>query len=102
MVQVNNPSGYDYDLNYTTNTLDKVEGVIINENNDKYTYRIPRPSTWGTGDGERDAIEYGIQAILNVADDNLQCGTINEEFTKADVTITLKDEEDDNCSIVEP
>ena len=102
MVQVNNPSGYDYDLNYTTNTLDKVEGVIINENNDKYTFRIPRPSTWGTGDGERDAIEYGIQAILNVADDNLQCGTINEEFTKADVTITLKDEEDDNCSIVEP
>lgn len=102
MVQVNNPSGYDYDLNYTTNTLDKVEGVIISENNDKYTYRIPRPSTWGTGDGERDAIEYGIQAILNVADDNLQCGTINEEFTKADVTITLKDEEDDDCSIVEP
>ena len=102
MVQVNNPSGYDYDLNYTTNTLDKVEGVIINENNDKYTYRIPRPSTWGTGDGERAAIEYGIQAILNVADDNLQCGTINEELTKADVTITLKDEEDDDCSIVEP
>ncbi len=102
MVQVNNPSGYDYDLNYTTNTLDKVEGVIISENNNKYTYRIPRPSTWGTGDGERDAIEYGIQAILNVADDNLQCGTINEELTKADVTITLKDEEDDNCSIVEP
>ena len=102
MVQVNNPSGYDYDLNYTTNTLDKVEGVIISENNDKYTYRIPRPSTWGTGDGERAAIEYGIQAILNVADDNLQCGTINEELTKADVTITLKDEEDDDCSIVEP
>ena len=102
MVEVNNPSGYDYDLEYTTNTLDKVEGVIINENNDKYTYRIPRPSTWGTGDGERDAIEYGIQAILNVSDDNLQCGTINEEFTKADVTITLKDEEDDDCSIVEP
>ena len=102
MVQVNNPSGYDYDLNYTTNTLDKVEGVIISENNDKYTYRIPRPSTWGTGDGERAAIEYGIQAILNVSDDNLQCGTINEELTKADVTITLKDEEDDDCSIVEP
>lgn len=102
MVQVNNPSGYDYDLNYTLNTLDKVEGVIISENKDKYTYRIPRPSTWGTGDGERDAIEYGIQAILNVADDNLQCGNINEELTKADVTITLKDEEDDNCSIVEP
>lgn len=102
MVKVNNPSGYDYDLNYTTNTLDKVEGVIISENNDKYTYRIPRPSTWGTGDGERAAIEYGIQAILNVSDDNLQCGTINEELTKADVTITLKDEEDDDCSIVEP
>ena len=95
MVQVNNPSGYDYDLKYT-NDLDKVEGVIIQESNDKYTYRIPRP--WESGDGTREAIEYGIEATLNVAEEGNQCGSeIGEELTKATATITLKDEENDGC-----
>ena len=99
MVQVNNPSGYDYDLKYT-NDLDKVEGVIIQESNDKYTYRIPRP--WESGDGTREAIEYGIEATLNVAEEGNQCGSeIGEELTKATATITLKDEENDGCSITE-
>lgn len=102
MVEVNNPSGYDYDLEYTTNTLDKVEGVIINENNDKYTYRIPRPSDWGVGDGARDAIQYGIKATLKVGDSDVQCGSSVGDTTTDTATITLKDEEDDNCSIVEP
>ena len=99
MVQVNNPSGYDYDFEYTTNSLDQVEGVIIQESNDKYTYRIPRPSAWGTGDGTRAAIEYGIEATLNVAEEGNQCGSeIGEKLTKATATITLKDEENDNCA----
>ena len=97
MVQVNNPSGYDYDLKYT-NDLDKVEGVIIQESNDKYTYRIPRP--WESGDGTREAIEYGIEATLNVAEEGNQCGSeIGEELTKATATITLKDEENDGCEL---
>ena len=96
MVQVNNPSGYDYDLKYT-NDLDKVEGVIIQESNDKYTYRIPRP--WESGDGTREAIEYGIEATLNVAEEGNQCGSeIGEKLTKATATITLKDEENDYCT----
>ena len=99
MVKVNNPSGYDYDFKYTTNNLDQVEGVIIQESNDKYTYRIPRPSAWGTGDGTRAAIEYGIEATLNVAEEGNQCGSeIGEKLTKATATITLKDEENDNCT----
>ena len=96
MVQVNNPSGYEYNLEYT-NDLDKVEGVIIQESNDKYTYRIPRP--WEPGDGAREAIEYGIEATLNVAEEGNQCGSeIGEKLTKATATITLKDEYNDNCT----
>ena len=96
MVKVNNPSGYDYDFKYTTNNLDQVEGVIIQESNDKYTYRIPRP--WESGDGTREAIEYGIEATLNVAEEGNQCGSeIGKKLTKATTTITLKDEENDNC-----
>ena len=98
MVKVNNPSGYDYDFKYTTNNLDQVEGVIIQESNDKYTYRIPRPSTWGTGDGTRAAIEYGIEATLLVGDEGSQCASDDNELTKATTTITLKDEENDNCT----
>ena len=98
MVQVKNPSGYEYNLEYT-NDLDKVEGVIIQENKDKYTYRIPRPSAWGTGDGDRDAIEYGIEASLKVGEDSSQCGSdLGEKLTKSTATITLTDEEDDNCT----
>ena len=100
MVQVNNPSGYDYDFEYTTNSLDQVEGVIILESNDKYTYRIPRPENWGYGDDIRTGVEYGIQATLKVDDAGSQCGSdIDDSLTKATATITLVDEENDNCNI---
>ena len=100
MVQVNNPSGYDYDLEYTTNTLDKVSGVIINENNDKYTYRIPRPEAWKPGDeekdGERTDIQYGIKATLKVGEGVAQCGN-SSQAPSATTTITLQDEANENC-----
>ncbi len=100
MVQVNNPSGYDYDLEYTTNTLDKVSGVIINENNDKYTYRIPRPEAWKPGDeekdGERTDIQYGIKATLKVGEGVAQCGN-SSQAPSATTTITLQDEDNENC-----
>ena len=100
IVQVNNPSGYDYDLEYTTNTLDKVSGVIINENNDKYTYRIPRPEAWKPGDeekdGERTDIQYGIKATLKVGEGVAQCGN-SKEAPSASTTITLQDEGNENC-----
>ena len=99
MVQVNNPSGYEYDYEYTTGELNKVSGVIIKESNDKYTYRIPRPADWGYGNGERADVEYGIKATLKVAEGEAQCGNSTEAPT-ATATIKLKDEEDDaNCEI---
>ena len=101
MVQVNNPSGYDYDLEYTTNTLDKVSGVIINENNDKYTYRIPRPEAWKPGDeekdGERTDIQYGIKATLKVGEGVAQCGN-SSQAPSATTTITLQDEANEDCT----
>ena len=100
IVQVNNPSGYDYDLEYTTNTLDKVSGVIINENNDKYTYRIPRPEAWKPGDeekdGERTDIQYGIKATLKVGEGMAQCGN-SSQAPSATTTITLQDEANEDC-----
>jgi hypothetical protein len=99
MVQVNNPSGYEYELEYTTGELNKVDGVIIQESNDKYTYRIPRPADWGYGNGERDDEEYVIKATLKVAEGEAKCGNSTEVPT-ATATIRLTDEEDDaNCEI---
>ena len=87
--------GYAYDLTYP-NSLDNVENVIIEQVGDTYTYSIPRPSTWGTGNANsgRTSIDYHINAKLKVDGEATQCNNMSEAST----TITLKDEDNENCT----
>ncbi|MBR2368909.1 MAG: starch-binding protein [Paludibacteraceae bacterium] len=86
--------GYVYELSYTDNDLAGVAGVIIKQNGDSYTYYIPRPDSWGTGDSNpvRTAVEYGIKAQLKVDGEASQC-----DLNYATATIQLKDEDNENC-----
>ena len=93
------PEGYDYKLEYIgENDLSSVANAIIEQEGDNITYRIPRPTEWGTGDaaeGERSNVVYNIKAILNVQEGTNVCGTQSAPTSIA--TITLEDEGNDNC-----
>ena len=92
------PAGYDYKLEYTDNDLGSVANTIIKEEGDKITYRIPRPSAWGTGDAEEGAradIEYGIKATLSVQEGTTVCGS--QAAPSSTGKIILQDEDNDNC-----
>jgi hypothetical protein len=93
-ITINKSEGYDYTLE---NDLEAVSGVVVQKNGQSITYRIPRPSDWGTGDGNdsRDDITYTITATLNVADGTMVCGTTTAPSSTA--TIILQDEKDENC-----
>ena len=97
------PAGYDYKLEYTDNDLGSVANTIIKEEGDKITYRIPRPSAWGTGDAEEGAradIEYGIKATLSVQEGTTVCGS--QAAPSSTGKIILQDEDNDNCKLLEP
>ncbi len=100
VVQVQNESGYEYTLTYTDGSLDQVKDLIIERSGDTYKYHIPRPAAWGTGneavEGEREDINYGIKATLQIGDANNQCGT-SGELPSATATIILQDEDNDDC-----
>ena len=92
------PAGYDYKLEYTDNDLGSVANTIIEEEGDKITYRIPRPSAWGAGDAEEGAradIEYGIKATLSVQEGTTVCGS--QAAPSSTGKIILQDEDNDNC-----
>ena len=93
------PEGYDYVLEYTDNNLGGVTNIIIEENGNEMTYRIPRPASWSTGDeateGERADIEYGIKATLNVASGTIVCGS--QAAPTSTAKIILQDEPNENC-----
>ena len=93
-ITINKSDGYDYTLE---NDLDGVSGVVVQENGNSITYRIPRPSDWGYGDGNdsREDITYTIKATLNVASGTMVCGSTAAPNSTA--TIILQDEEDENC-----
>ena len=93
-ITVNPQEGYVYELSYTGNNLAGVDGVIIKQNGDSYTYYIPRPDSWGTGDSNpvRTAVEYGIKAQLKVDGEASEC-----ELNDATVIIQLKDEDNEDC-----
>ena len=78
VIQVISESGYDYKLEYTDNSLDKVTDVIIEKNADTYKYHIPRPAKWGEGneavEDERADIVYGLKATLLVGEGVAICG----------------------------
>ena len=93
------PEGYHYVLEYTDNNLGGVTNIIIEENGNEMTYRIPRPASWSTGDedteGERADIEYGIKATLNVASGTIVCGS--QAAPTSTAKIILQDEPNENC-----
>ena len=93
------PEGYHYVLEYTDNNLGGVPNVIIEENGNEMTYRIPRPASWSTGDedteGERADIEYGIKATLNVASGTIVCGS--QAAPTSTAKIILQDEPNEDC-----
>lgn len=99
-IQVNNESGYDYTFTYTDGALNSVQGVIIEQKGNTYTYRIPRPEAWGVGnetvEGERENIVYGVKATLNITDNTMVCGN-QAEAPSAQATITLQDEPNEDC-----
>ncbi|MEE0989950.1 MAG: starch-binding protein [Paludibacteraceae bacterium] len=92
-ITVKPDAGYTYELTYTDGNLAAVDGVIIKQNGDSYTYYIPRP--WSTGDSDpvRTPINYGIKAQLKVDGEASEC-----KLKDATATIQLKDEDNENCS----
>ena len=92
-ITVNPQEGYVYELSYTDNNLAGVDGVIIKQNGDSYTYYIPRPWETGDSDSDRTPINYVIKAQLKVDGEATQCNNMSE----ANTTITLKDEENEDC-----
>ena len=93
------PEGYDYTLEYTgENKLGDIANAIIEKEDNKITYRIPRPDAWETGnaeEGTRADFVYGIKATLNVAEGNMECGS--QAAPSSIASITLQDEENDEC-----
>jgi hypothetical protein len=98
-ITVKPDAGYIYELTYTDNNLAGVNGVRIKQNGDSYTYYIPRPDSWGTGDSDSDPdpdrapINYVIQAQLKVDGEESTC-----KLNAATATIQLKDEDNEDCS----
>ena len=93
-ITVKPDAGYIYELTYTDGNLAAVDGVRIKQNGDSYTYYIPRPDAWTTGDSNpvRTPINYGIKAQLKVDGESSQC-----DLNAATATIQLKDEDNEDC-----
>ena len=97
-ITVKPDAGYIYELTYTDNNLAGVNGVRIKQNGDSYTYYIPRPDSWGTGDSDSDPdpnrtpINYVIQAQLKVDGEESTC-----KLNAATATIQLNDEDNEDC-----
>ena len=93
-ITVTADEGYVYEVTYTGNNLQDVEGVIIKQNGDSYTYYIPRPDSWGTGNATsaRETVNYGIEAQLKVDGEESTC-----KLKAATAIIQLKDEDNENC-----
>ena len=86
-VKVTSPEAY---------TLTGTENfVLISKSGDTYTYKIPRPSTWGKGgNGSASTQEtYPVTATMSVSVDD-GCGNLSSSDTK---NITLKDVTE-NCN----
>ena len=93
-ITVKPDAGYIYKLSYTDGNLAAVDGVRIKQNGDSYTYYIPRPDSWGTGDATsaRETVNYGIEAQLKVDGEESTC-----KLKAATAIIQLKDEDNENC-----
>lgn len=93
-ITVKPDAGYIYELSYTDGNLAAVDGVRIKQNGDSYTYYIPRPDSWGTGNATsaRETVNYGIEAQLKVDGEESTC-----KLKAATAIIQLKDEENEDC-----
>ena len=93
-ITVTADEGYVYEVTYTGNNLQDVEGVIIKQKGDTYTYYIPRPTGWGEGNAVpvRTPVSYDIKAQLKVDGEANQC-----DLSFDTATITVKDEENEDC-----
>ena len=93
-ITVKPDAGYIYKLSYTDGNLAAVDGVRIKQNGDSYTYYIPRPDSWGTGNATsaRETVNYGIEAQLKVDGEESTC-----KLKAATAIIQLKDEDNENC-----
>ena len=93
-ITVTADEGYVYEVTYTGNNLQDVEGVIIKQKGDTYTYYIPRPTGWGEGNAVsvRTPVSYDIKAQLKVDGEANQC-----DLSFDTATITVKDEENEVC-----
>ena len=93
-ITVTADEGYVYEVTYTGNNLQDIEGVIIKQKGDTYTYYIPRPTGWGEGNAvsERTPVSYDIKAQLKVDGEANQC-----DLSSDTATITVKDEENEDC-----
>ena len=93
-ITVTADEGYVYEVTYTGNNLQDVEGVIIKQKGDTYTYYIPRPTGWGEGNAVsvRTPVSYDIKAQLKVDGEANQC-----DLSSDTATITVKDEENEDC-----
>ena len=69
--------------------------VLISRSGDTYTYKIPRPSTWGKGGNGSESTQatYPVTATMSVSVDD-GCGNLSSSDTK---NITLKDVTE-NCN----
>ena len=93
-ITVKPDAGYIYKLSYTDGNLAAVDGVRIKQNGDSYTYYIPRPDSWGTGNATsaRETVNYGIEAQLKVDGEESTC-----KLKAATAIIQLKDEDNEDC-----
>ena len=83
-----------YTVSYPNN-LNTVKNIQITKEGDTYTYLIPRPSAWGTGDDPdqnsgKKQVDYTVRATLN--DGSEKCPSMGE------VIIHLQDEANDTCN----
>jgi hypothetical protein len=84
---------YTYDdsaIENTSITFDSGYSPIINTNGNTYTYKIPRPTAWGTGNNDTsiDNVEFVVKA--NIA------------TCEATAKVILQDEGNDNCTTTNP
>ena len=97
VITVNAPEGYDYTIDFSA----LEQGTVVKENGDTYTFKVPRPSTWGTaGNGTAKTNEYTITATIDAEGENA-CGAKLENTATAKVKLNDVTE---NCDpqIVKP
>jgi hypothetical protein len=77
-----------------------VKNIQITKNGNDYTYLIPRPKDWGTGNDDKQPSSYKqVTYTVRATGNQGQCPDMGE------ITITLQDEINDTCNwekIAEP